>query len=103
MPVDISSRYRRSPAVEAPDARGNNRPTIGLRLLPQLSPALFSHRMALLETLESIAQQQFGNSRYWWRIADANPRVFPLDWQAGDVLAIPSTTDAGRVTRVRRF
>lgn len=103
MPVDNNSRYRTLPSIEAADAKGTTHPTIGLRLVPPPSATLFSHRMAALETLESIAQQQFNNSRYWWRIADANVRVFPLDWQTGDVIRIPSAADAGRVTRTRSF
>ncbi len=102
MPVDISSRYANLPRLETTDQKGATHPTIGLRLAPPPGDTLFSHRMAPLETLESLAQQQFSNSRYWWRIADANVRVFPLDWQTGDVVRIPSVTN-GTVSRTRNF
>ena len=37
------------------------------------------------------------------RIADANPRVFPLDWSAGEMVRMPTAADAARVQRTRSF
>ena len=103
MPVDITSRYRGLPVQNAPDRNGVMRPTIGLRLLDELTPATFRHRLVTLETIESISFLQFSNSTYWWRIADANPRVFPLDWNPNDAMALPSTSDVTRIQRSRSF
>jgi len=99
MPVDISSRYRPLPVADAPDRTCTAHPTIGLRLAGLQTPADVVHRLKPLETLEYLAWRQYSNSQYWWRIADANPRVFPLDWTTGDAVRVPA---AGRVAAVAR-
>jgi hypothetical protein len=103
MPVDISSRYRPLPVADAPDRTGITHPTIGLRLADPQTPADVVHRLKPLETLEYLAWRQYSNSRYWWRIADANPRVFPLDWTTGDAVRVPGVTQAPLVQRGRSF
>ena len=103
MPVDITSRYKGLPIAHAPDDRGDIYPSIGQRLVTTLTPAPFSHRLAPLESLESLAAKQFNNSAYWWKIADANPRVFPLDWRTGDVVRLPGSAQVSMVQRSRTF
>lgn len=105
MPIDIRSRYNGVAVIEAPDAAGRARPTIGLR--PQARPlrsgAPFRHRVAGPEGLEYLAWRYYGSSEAWWRIADANPLRFPLDLTPGEPLEIPGASDVGRVVRRRRF
>jgi|SRR3954469_11897001 nucleoid-associated protein YgaU len=52
------------------------------------------------ETLDQLAFTYYGREDLWWRIADANPGRFPLDWAPGDTLVIPplrvATRTAGR-------
>jgi hypothetical protein len=103
MPIDLTSRYTDAPIAESSDRNGSAHPTIGLRLTSGQTPAIFSHRLTTLETLELIAYKQFNNSSYWWRIADANPRVFPLDWNPGDAIRLPGSTQTGQVSRTRKF
>jgi len=76
----VSLRQRRPPPTEAyPDA--------------------IEHTVVGRETLESIAFRYYGREDLWWRIADANPGRFPLDWAAGDVVRIPPIRVATRTPR----
>jgi nucleoid-associated protein YgaU len=47
------------------------------------------HRMVAGETLDLLAKRHYGREDLWWRIADANPARFPLDYGPGDVVRIP--------------
>ncbi len=51
------------------------------------------------ETLDQLAKRYYGREDLWWRIADANPRRFPLDWQPGERLVIPPIRVATRMPR----
>lgn len=51
------------------------------------------------ETLDQLAKRYYGREDLWWRIADANPARHPLDWRAGDRIAIPPIRIATRVAR----
>ncbi|MBA3289151.1 MAG: LysM peptidoglycan-binding domain-containing protein, partial [Acidimicrobiia bacterium] len=59
------------------------------------------HVVVAGETIESIARRELGASEAWWLIADANPRLFPLDLRPGLVLDVPTGRPA--VERSRRF
>jgi len=52
------------------------------------------------ETLDQLAFKYYGREDLWWRIADANPGRFAMDWAPGDTLVIPplrvATRTAGR-------
>ena len=39
--------------------------------------------------LECVAQQLWGNARYWCVIADLNPLRDPGSWQVGETILIP--------------
>jgi hypothetical protein len=104
MPVSSNSRYFGLAVFDAPDSRGESHPSIALRLAPPSGPTVvYQHTVATLETLEYLAWRCFHSSEAWWRIADANPPVFPLDWRPGNVVVLPVTNDRGRVERTRRF
>ena len=105
MPVASGSRYFNLPVFEAPDDTGESRPTVAMRLAPGAAPPIvYQHTVAALDTLEYLAWRTFHSSEGWWRIADVNRLVFPLDWRPGDVVALPVTTARrGRVNRTRKF
>jgi hypothetical protein len=71
------------------------------RLQPPAEPRRGSiiHVIVGNERLDELARRYYGREDLWWRIADANPNVFALDWKAGDELLIPPP---GSATRTRR-
>lgn len=104
MPVKPDSPYAKLPVlrVQAPD--GSTRDVIGLRIgRVEKNGIPMPHRVVEGEQIDAIAREAFGSERLYWRILDANPLVYPLDIQAGDVLEIPAPGPATRVTRARRF
>ena len=42
------------------------------------------------ETLDQLAKRYYGREDLWWRIADANPRRFPLDLAARRTVGDPA-------------
>ena len=105
MPVSQNSRYYGLPIYDAADAKGKVHATIAMRLAPQTpTPAtVYQHILVGLETLEISASGYFHTSDSWWRIADANLPLFPLDWRPGMSLNLPGMTNSGQVVRSRRF
>lgn len=104
MPVSINSRYRGLPVVEAPDPTGKAHPAVGIRPSPPPPEGrLFKHRLTAGESLEYLAWRYYGASELWWRIADANPTLFPFDLTPGAAVVIPSLAEIGRRERDRRF
>jgi nucleoid-associated protein YgaU len=57
------------------------------------------HTVVGQETLDQLAKRYYGREDLWWRIADANPNRFPLDWKAGETLVIPTLGKAIRTPR----
>ena len=96
MPVSIYSRYHGLETVEI-DGR------VSLALRPGVFKAAFPdsilHTVVGGETLDQLAFHYYGREDLWWRIADANPGRFPLDWKPGDVLVIPPLRIATRAPR----
>lgn len=86
MPVSFYSRYYGLDTVEE-----NGRKSLALR--PAVPEETYTdaviHIIAGNETLDQLAARYYGREDLWWRIADANPSAFPLDWKAGDRLVIP--------------
>lgn len=104
MPVSSNSRYFGLPVFDAPDSEGESHPSIAMRGAPAgQPPVVYQHTVSALETLEYLAWRCYHSSEAWWRIADANPPIFPLDWRPGSVVALPVTTERGRAERTRRF
>jgi len=105
MPLTPDSRYRTLGAFLAPDAAGAEHTTIPMRLVaPRVSggPGVF-HTVTAGDTLETLAAAYFGDSRAWWRIADANPAAFPFTQEPGSVVFIPGDVAAGHIERTRPF
>jgi hypothetical protein len=96
MAASIYSRYYGLPTVEEDD-----RVSLAQRLLTpaETFPDGLTHTLVGGETLEQLAALYYGRADLWWRIADANPGRFPLDWQAGEILAIPPIRMATRTPR----
>lgn len=104
MPVSSTSRYFGLDVFEAPNPAGELQATVAMRLAPATQDTtVYQHTVSALETLEYLAWQSYRPSEAWWRIADANPLVFPLDWKPGDAVAIPVGSQRGRVERTRKF
>jgi hypothetical protein len=96
MPLSIHSRYQ---GLEAVDADGR----ISLEQRPQPPvvdyPDSLVHVLIAGETLDQLAKTYYGREDLWWRIADANPGRFALDWAPGDSIVIPPIRVATRTVR----
>lgn len=109
MPVPIQSRYRAVPVYDATDPRGGVHPTVGVRLgaPPEAQPGELGlrrrHLLVGAEDLPALAARYLGDPAAWWRIADQNPRIFPLDLATGSILLLPGSREAGRIERTRSF
>ncbi|HXQ45346.1 MAG TPA: LysM domain-containing protein [Caulobacteraceae bacterium] len=86
MAISLSSRYAGLATVVI-----GGQPSLALRPAPPAQPMPDSllHVVAAGETLGSLAYAYYGREDLWWRIADANPGRYALDWSPGDTLVIP--------------
>lgn len=105
MPVSSTSRYVGLPIYDAIDDHGVSRPTVGLRPSAPAAPgtAMYRHLVTGTETIEYLAFRYYGSSDSWWRIAEANGLVFPLDLVPGMTVNIPGAGEVGLIVRTRRF
>lgn len=96
MPVSIYSRYYELDTVEQ-----NGRISLVQRPAVPLDgyPDGVTHTLVGGETLDQLAFHYYGREDLWWRIADANPARFPLDWEPGETLFIPPISVATRTPR----
>ena len=96
MPVSITSRYFGLSTVEE-----NGRVSLAQRPgVPKATyPDSIVHTVVGGETLDQLAVRYYGREDLWWRIADANPGRFPLDWKPGDSIIIPPIRVATRTAR----
>jgi phage tail protein X len=104
MPVKPDSRFAALPTltVTAPD--GTRRQVIGLPLRrPPAAEEPVRHRLVQGELIDALARRYYGDEGLWWRILDANPAVYPLDFEPGELLAVPLPGPATRATRARKF
>ena len=72
--------------------------SLAMRPVPPITdhPDAILHVVIGGETLDQLAFKYYGREDLWWRIADANPGRFPMDWTAGDKLVIPPLRVATR-------
>ena len=96
MAVSLYSRYYKLGTVEV-----DGQVSLMQRLPadPEAILGSITHTVVGTETLDQLAANYYGREDLWWRIADANPNKFPLDWQAGDTLVIPPIQAATRTPR----
>lgn len=96
MAPSIYSRYYRLDVLDVADRIGlAQRPPVVVEEYPDS----LIHTIVGGETLDQLAAHYYGREDLWWRIADANPGRFPLDWQPGDTLVIPPIRVATRMPR----
>lgn len=96
MPVTLYSRYYGLENVEIDGVLSlAQRPIVEAQDFPDS----LIHTVIGGETLDQLAQRYYGREDLWWRIADANPGVFALDWKPGDTLVIPPIRVATRTPR----
>ena len=93
MSVSIYSRYYSLPILEREDRMYLAQPE---NVAQKNYTDSIEHTLIGGETLDQLAARYYGREDLWWRIADANPAHHPLDWEAGDVLIIPSLRIATR-------
>jgi phage tail protein X len=97
MAVNLYSRYHGLGTVTQ-----GGRLSLAQRPVPPLEdyPDGLLHVVKGGETLDLLAFKYYGREDLWWRIADANPGRFPMDWAPGETLTIPplrvATRTAGR-------
>ena len=105
MPVSINSRYYTLPVHDAVDRDGASHPTVAVRppKPPDANTTLFRHIVTGVETIEYLAWRYYGDSKLWWRIAEANSLRFPLDLPPATPINVPAATDIGTVVRDRSF
>jgi hypothetical protein len=105
MPLTVNSRYAGLPVFDALDTKGVSHPTVAIRPPVQLAAgtAVYEHLVTGVETIEYLAWRYYGDSRMWWKIADANDLMFPLDVATGTTLNIPGARDVGTIVRTRSF
>jgi len=96
MTISIYSRYYRSEVIEIDGKVSLAQRWVGP---PPSYPDSISHRIVGGETLDALARLYYGREDLWYRIADANPGRFPLDWKAGDTVVIPPIRVATRTPR----
>ncbi len=96
MAISLYSRYYKLETVEV-----NGQASLSQRLTKaaEAVPGSLTHTLVGTETLDQLAAKYYGRADLWWRIADANPHKFPLDWQAGDTVVIPPIQAATRTPR----
>jgi nucleoid-associated protein YgaU len=94
--ADFFSRYYKTETVEVDGKRSLAQRLTGT---PKTFPDQIEHTLVGDETLEALAARYYGREAFWWRIADANPNTFPLDWKPGDKLVIPPLRAATRTPR----
>ncbi|HEY3141545.1 MAG TPA: LysM domain-containing protein [Acidimicrobiales bacterium] len=102
MPLAPNSRYRQLVTYEAPDSDGRVHTTVPIR--HELTVGTGQPRIHVVmagDTLESLAHRYLGSADRWWVIADANPRVFPLELAPGAPVVIPTLENLGRIDRRR--
>lgn len=105
MSVSTGSRYYSLPIYEVKDANNASHPTLAMRAYTGIDPGKmqYKHLITGVENIEYLAWKFYGDSREWWRIAEANELRFPLDIHPGMTLIIPGINDVGKISRNRKF
>jgi phage tail protein X len=107
MPVKADSRFAEHPMLQviAPDGTVRRVVGLGLGQRPgvEWEGESILHRVMQGETIDALARRYYGDEALWPLILDANPLVYPLAIQAGDLLRIPAPGPATRILRTRKF
>lgn len=104
MPVKPNSRFAHLPVLQAVAPDGTSRRVIALRLeRPAVGGDVTRYRVTQGEAIDLLTRRFYGDERLWWRVLDANPVIYPLDIEPGEVLDVPAPGPATRITRARKF
>ena len=105
MPTFLNSRYRDLSVYQVDDPERGRTATVAIRppTPPPAGTPMYRHVVSGTETMEYLAWRFFGSSDAWWKLAEANPGLFPLDLRPGMSLDVPGMDEVGRVVRTRRF
>lgn len=105
MTIAITSRYYGLPVYTAVDSQGKSHATVAIRppAPPAPATATYHHVLTGVEDIEYLAWRFYASSADWWRIAEANPLLFPLDLTPGTSVNIVSPGAVGRIERTRSF
>ena len=103
MPAAPGSRFDGLPVLSATAPDGSVRRVVALRLRRETLPSVARHRVVHGEAVDLLARRFFRDEDLWWRILDANALFYPLELEPGTVLDVPTSGEAARVTRARRF
>ena len=78
---DEFSRYRGLSLLSFVDGAGREHVYVDRRIVPQPETMAEVARVSVLDgdRIDNIAAAQFGDARWWWRIADANRALAPVD------------------------
>lgn len=81
---DEASRYRGLPLLRWTDAGGREHVYVDRRPVPAREDlvAIGQVEVGDGDRIENIAAEQFGDARLWWRIADANRALDPMELTA---------------------
>jgi hypothetical protein len=76
---DEFSRYRGLPLLGFVDAAGREQVYVDRRIVPQPETMPEVARVTVRDgdRLDNISAAQFGDARWWWRVADANRALAP--------------------------
>ena len=88
MSIHTGSRYTHT---ETYYPKGSGRKVFNIRERANVSlkDAKY-HTWVSSDTLDYIAYKEYGDSKFWWIILDANPQYqHELDIKVGDLVAIP--------------
>lgn len=80
-PFSESSRYRGIPLITCTDADGNEIVYVGRRWVPQPQRLAEVGRFQVSEgdRIDNIAATQLGDPELYWRLADANRALRPME------------------------
>jgi len=88
--INAISRYAKSPVALLDTHRGSILTITAATQQPRMINFTYV-RTDAADRLDAMAGYLYGDERFWWKIADANPEI--MDWTdlpVGTVLRIPS-------------
>lgn len=92
------SRYRFGDVIQTTDAQRDVNRVHVLRKTSVAEPSGSRTYTTLAgDTLEVIAEREYGDANKWYVLADVNPQIFwPLDLESGTVIIIPPSSFAAQ-------
>ena len=85
MAIYAGSRYERISYSVVTEADGTRKRFLNLRISPVYNPQQ-SYTMLPKDELDLLAYRYLGQSRQWWKFAEANDLFWPLDIPQGTIV-----------------